>query len=402
MTRAYFLVFHIFVYLGAVNRTLLTSAMPSVHLFFPENDLALATDVANYTPPEAAVRLRRAGDVLPLWYASPGDCFCCSGVNDRWLSSMQERFRIDVDVFPYDFSGKFMPAPWGWSKASRGYFRQLGFPEVLLPGDTSLEAIRNLSHRRTASGLIEKLSERISFPIASPAVELRTQEDIEGFVALVGDAVFKAPWSSSGRGLVRVDHPTLARYIRQLCGTVRRQGSVMAERYHAVKLCDFAMLFNMAGDECSAAGFSLFSTTGMGVYTGNMLMPDGSILNRLGEHYSRENLLILQDAIGGVLRDVIGEAYSGPLGVDMMLVEEDGDVMPVIAELNLRMTMGHVARRFCDRYVAGGASGIYSVLPANSAHTSSSEFSTFNGRLVSGTIDLVPPNPHFIFRAEVK
>lgn len=377
--------------------------MPSVHLFFPENDLALAADVANYTAPEAAVRLRRAGDVLPLWYAAPGDCFCCGGVNDRWLASMQECFDIDVDVFPYDFSGRFMPAPWGWSKASREYFRMLGFSPNLLPDDAAIAGIRNLSHRRTAAELTHRLAVALDFAIGSPAEELHSQNEIETFVRSAGQAMFKSPWSSSGRGLVRVDGDSLARHIRQVCGIVRRQGSVMAERFYQRKLCDCAMLFEIAGGECRPAGMSLFTTNASGAYTGNMLMSDSDILSRLATFYDRDKLLKINEVMRQKLCEIIGEAYAGPLGVDMMLVEADGDdVLPVVVELNLRMTMGHVARRFHDRYVAECACGVYTVLPAASAPAAASEAVTFNGRLTSGTLDLVPPNQHFVFRAEVK
>ena len=47
--------------------------MAVLHLFNPENDLALAADMACYTPPPAAVRLRSRGALLPLWFASEGD-----------------------------------------------------------------------------------------------------------------------------------------------------------------------------------------------------------------------------------------------------------------------------------------------------------------------------------------
>ena len=44
--------------------------MAKLHIFNPENDLALAANVARYTPPPAAVSLRLSGALLPLWWAA--------------------------------------------------------------------------------------------------------------------------------------------------------------------------------------------------------------------------------------------------------------------------------------------------------------------------------------------
>ena len=100
--------------------------MRKAHLFFPENDLALARDLARYTAPPAAVRLRKAGAALPLWYGANGDCFVAQGVDASWLDSVKGRFGMDIDVFDYR-PERYSPVPWGWSKASRTYFESLGF-----------------------------------------------------------------------------------------------------------------------------------------------------------------------------------------------------------------------------------------------------------------------------------
>lgn len=70
-----------------------------LHLFYPENDLALASGKAGYTPPPKVMDLRRAGAVLPLWYGDPGDKVCTTGVSAAWFDSMAERFDLRTDVF---------------------------------------------------------------------------------------------------------------------------------------------------------------------------------------------------------------------------------------------------------------------------------------------------------------
>ena len=122
--------------------------MRKAHLFFPENDLALARDLARYTAPPAAVRLRKAGAALPLWYGADGDCFVAQGVDALWLDSVKGRFGMDIDVFDYR-PERYSPVPWGWSKASRTYFESLGFGRQALPDDSRLAALRNRASYRS-------------------------------------------------------------------------------------------------------------------------------------------------------------------------------------------------------------------------------------------------------------
>ena len=73
--------------------------MPGLHLFFPENDLALAQDNASYTAPPAAVKLRRAGATLPLWYGDAGDYVIADGVNARWYNDVAGRFGLATKLY---------------------------------------------------------------------------------------------------------------------------------------------------------------------------------------------------------------------------------------------------------------------------------------------------------------
>ena len=100
---------------------------PRVHLFYPENDLALARDIARYTAPPAAVKLRRAGLTLPLFYGNPDDSFIAQGVNSQWFRKINDAFSPGISIWR-DQTGGVQHAPWGWSKASRQYFLDLGFP----------------------------------------------------------------------------------------------------------------------------------------------------------------------------------------------------------------------------------------------------------------------------------
>ena len=45
----------------------------ALHLFVPENDLALASGLARYTPVPVGWHMHLSGEALPMWYADRGD-----------------------------------------------------------------------------------------------------------------------------------------------------------------------------------------------------------------------------------------------------------------------------------------------------------------------------------------
>lgn len=47
--------------------------MDILYVFNPENDLALASGLVNYTAPKNARKIRNDLQMLPLWIASEGD-----------------------------------------------------------------------------------------------------------------------------------------------------------------------------------------------------------------------------------------------------------------------------------------------------------------------------------------
>ena len=372
--------------------------MAELHLYFPENDLALAAGVASYTPPPAALQLHRAGEALPLWYARPADRFICSGINARWLATMCHTFAIaDVDVYDHR-DPDLTPAPWGWSAASRRAFVDAGYPAGQLPDDAELTRFRELSHRRTAMLLARELRERLPFSTAAPAEEATTPAQVEEYMrrAGTGAVIAKAPWSSSGRGLVRGRNMPREAFLQQAAGIIRRQGSVMLEREWD-KTADFALLLDIAADgTATRRGFSLFETNARGGYTANVLAPQPDIEARIGRFCDLAQLHEACDLIATLLPPLVA-GYSGPLGIDM-LATADGTIDAAV-EINLRRTMGFVALDFA-RFLAPGATGTLAVLPRPEAAAAAATVE--NHLLAAGQLDLTPANPHFAFRATIE
>lgn len=365
------------------------------HLFFPENDIALGRNIANYTAPRAAVGLRMSGQLLPLWFMEPDDVVVAQEVDAAWLDEQRRRFGLTARIFDGCTAG-FKPAPWGWSLASRRWFERLGFDSSTMPDDRRIEEIRLLSHRRTALKIAARLqAEGLS---ATPVGrECATPDEVEAFAESAGEVVVKLPWSSTGRGVVMFGADEFDSYRKQIAGMIANQGSVCCEpRLKCVQ--DLAMLFTIAGGRVRYEGLSVFRSAASGSYEGNILAPQSELEQMCAQMLGYDSPVKAQKALPTILEDIIGKAYEGPLGVDMMIYENsDGTrALDACIELNLRNTMGHVALQFFRRYCHDSFRGMFRVALGRPDDRPV----IADGRLQGGTLCLNPPGYPFSFVAE--
>lgn len=322
----------------------------TLRIFNPDHDLALASNLANFTSPHAGRQLRHDLDWLPaLWTDSDSIVL----VEDKERAGRAVRRR---NVANYSFAtARQLPTldidsiePWGWNAALCAQLKRMGVDKRLLPSADELNTIRELSHRRTAARLLRQLS---TDGTIGEAKECKSREDIVSMLETHQELVIKAPWSSSGRGLrfLSAAKDDLARHEGWIRNTLARQGSVMAEpRYHNVK--DLGMEFTSDGlGNIRYEGLSLFHTSN-GAYTGNILATEQAKMQCLTSRFiSEELLLTVRDNICSTLGPMLKNKYQGPLGIDMMVVRCDSqDGRPLFmlhpcVEINLRRTMGHVA-----------------------------------------------------------
>ncbi|MBD5233066.1 MAG: hypothetical protein HDS65_02680 [Bacteroidales bacterium] len=371
-----------------------------LHFFFPENDLALASWKSRYTAPDNAVRLRKSGETLPIWFADVHDCFLSTGVNADWYRKITALF--GEIPFPYDHNpADTVPAPWGWSLASRQAFIDAGFPQSALPDDAYLDYVRQLSHRRTAADVAKKLAASLPFSVAPAAVERTAFSAVKDFVlAHPQGVILKLPWSSSGRGLVAVDAAGVDKQQSMIEGMIGRQGSIMAEpRY--TKKADFALLYTIKEGKCTFDGYSLFNTERIGSYSGNVLASPETLHDEIAALLPEGQLDAVRNALIPILESVAPN-YSGPLGVDMMSVEGDEFSFVPVVEINFRMTMGHVCHRFYNRFVEPGSRGNFYIRPASSDLPAGFvDVDVQNQRIKSGKLDMAQPGSYFSFVVEI-
>lgn len=324
-----------------------------LHVFNPEHDIALASNLANFTAPHAGRQLRGDLGFLPALWAGEEDVVMVDHVESAekgYRKVVQRLHRLGCgDLLRRDVS--FVPArqgvsthqiagvqPWGWNLALRASLKRMGIPESVMPATEQIERIRQLSHRRTAARLLPFLQ---TAGTVGEAFECIQAEEVEALLAKYGQVVMKAPWSSSGRGLrflstERTPFQMQAGWFRHL---VSMQGSVMVEPLYD-KVKDFGMEFCVDDAGIHYLGLSLFHTKN-GAYVGNILTTEYKKREMISRYLSMDLLDSVQQRI--VQHLDLGD-YRGPFGIDMMVVNSNNQrFLHPCVEINLRRTMGHVA-----------------------------------------------------------
>ena len=297
-----------------------------IHIFNPENDLALADGHPGYTAPASARQMRSDLSWFPKWWAQDED--------EVWdgLSSLS--------LHPGDEI-----CPWGWSPALKHQLQQAGVEEAFLPSDEELSCLRSLSHRGTAVQALDLMRGRglLGEALCGHSVLCHTVDEVMAQVNRWPKALLKAPWSGSGKGLRQSTAPDLENWS---VNTLRQQGSVVVEEW-LDKACDFALEFWLDGKGgVEYRGLSLFFTNDNGMYMGNWLAPEVQKFQWLMQYVSPQLLMDIRqwwtdNLVQLATSDTSAYRYRGPVGIDMMLCRTGG-ICPCI-EINWRMTMGMVA-----------------------------------------------------------
>ena len=298
--------------------------------------MALASDSIHYTPPPAARNVAQRGEIFPLWLADTSDYVVLGEDGRRWREKMIHHGYAMAK--PWDGQPVDGCVPWGWSKAVRTVFLNLGVAPSVLPDDAYLNKIRMLSHRRLTVEAQKKLG------YCDVPVEAFSLEECDNALDRWSRVIGKYPWSSTGRGLFSGTPEHRESYRRRCAGALNHQGSVMIEPAYDVVL-DFAMLFY--GSEQGSIdfrGLSLFKTNNR-AYIENVLLDDASIVKELLKYIASADIENVKHILLLFLNEKLGGFYKGWMGVDMLVYRDSAGsygLNPCV-EINLRHTMGAVA-----------------------------------------------------------
>ncbi len=413
-----------------------------MYLFNPENDLALANFSLNYTPPASAIRMAEELAVLPIWYAgadaaSAGkdglvggmstaidtkavawDTVMAAGsadtsessdtkviaageLNRSFLETVKKVLPVqaslvsfsDIASYPY-----LKIVPWGWNPALKRKLISSGVSEDALPSAKELIRLRSYSNRLHAVEILRELQTEEEIFCGESRFFTDTEELYAWLQSISGNKVLKMPLSGSGKGLIWILGEITDKQRDWCRRVVREQGGVVAEPV-LTKIQDFAMEFYLHEGTVRFAGYSMFSAAASGAYTGNELLSDTRIEEKLTNFISVELLRRLRNSL---IEKLSGRfpLYTGYAGVDMMVCETlGGYCLQPCVEINMRMNMGIVARIFHNRYMYPDAEGKFVVdyfkkpegaLLFHEKMQRESPLKVENGKILSGYLSLTP------------
>lgn len=320
----------------------------TLFVFNPEHDLALGVGKGPYTPPSEILRIRHDLTLLPAIYAGNSDFILIpADIEDEALPSFphfNEVKRKNISLLrPADVSAHIDEIrevyPWGWDHAIVRELEDAGIPRKVMPRPEFIEKVRSLSHRRTTIPFRNMLYRLLDKPEINPAHEIFLENEIEPFLSCHPVSFFKAPWSSSGRGIVVSDHISGKGLTEWAHGIIRRQGSIIAEPAWD-KTLDFATEWLIKDHKAYFMGLSVFFASSRGKYHGNIRASQKELASLIREKAPEFNEDIIE-AQKKALEVMIAPFYFGPLGIDMLA--DSRGLINACVEINLRMTMGYVS-----------------------------------------------------------
>ena len=390
--------------------------MQDLYLFNPDNEISIANGTNGYTP-KANISIM-ADDLafLSAYLAGKGDYVLVTKMPDfDFMKSREEVFGLDCKPVIWEKAQLLSfneIKPWGWSPRVHNLLKELKsrcneqFRESVM--STWSDKRRDLYSRRMAATCLAEMVRAI--PCIGEDIIPRECNTLAGIRSLSEkeDVVVKAPWSSSGKGILFIPKGQMTcKEEEVLSGILRKQGYVMVEK-RLNRVLDFAMEFCAGRQGVEFIGWSVFSTGLNGEYRGNYLGAQAYIEQLLGSKLGEEKLQSLKqelpDMIAGILPD-----YRGYLGRDMRIYADSAGkyrVQPCL-EINLRYNMGIVAlmlsRRYLDEHAEGEFTGRYYAKAGEAwqehRHLQQLYPAVYkNNRIKSGYLNLTPVNEatHFV------
>ena len=290
-----------------------------IYIFNPEHDLCIANGDENFVPPRSAMGFAKENIDLTKSLKRPN----------------KQRRQI---------------IPWGWNHSLKKRLINEGVDPATLPSEEELQFLRTHSRREFALDVHSRLSYGTSQVIGPDYRIVATNvSEIESFISSNGSAVLKSPLSGSGKG-IRFVREKLSESDEGWCRrTLDKLGSVVVERrFEIIKEC--AMLFECHHEGIDFIGYSLFESRN-GAYSRNILASNEDIEDIIAGYISRDTLITIREDLTAILADTLVGHYEGFLGVDQIICQPGSPAFIPVSEINLRMTMGLIARNQYDNHI---------------------------------------------------
>lgn len=390
----------------------------NIHYFNPGHETAVNNASPYYTPPANIAAMQEELSFLPAWYADREDKVLVDSKDEVYYSYLTEKFSTLAQPVSQNELKLYRDANvslWGVSPQAIRHFEELNKElEISLDIPEWSEEYKYLNSRLAARDCLSELID--SIPLLSQAVIPQFYTNLDDINRAVNASAYqllaKAPYSSSGRGLLWLPTTGLTRTENQILhGILKKQGSISIERV-LDKQMDFAMEFVADGKgNIAFAGYSLFYTNAKGGYEANYIGSQESIIEQLSEKISLDFLNSVKDKLINILSKKLTTLYNGCIGVDMLIYLEDNEYkLHPCVEINMRYNMGFLTCRLYENYIATQSCGKFYIdfnpkaeemynnhLLMEEKHPIRIE----NGKITSGYLSLCPINRSNRYRAYV-
>ncbi|MDR0981812.1 MAG: hypothetical protein LBM07_01035 [Culturomica sp.] len=370
-----------------------------IFYFNPDNEMAIANGSSHYMPPANIRKMAEDLAFLPAYFTGDGDGVIVT--NDfpaEFAEKQRELFGISPELCTFNKlppNSDYRLEAWGVSPRLDSLFGQSLWKEEF----------RDLVSRKTAKTCLERLVE--IFPELETKIIPDIVYSIEELECILikseQGVVVKSPWSSSGKGQLRLTNSYISSKEQEwLQGVLNKQGYFMVEPL-LDKILDFAMQFRCESRSVvSYKGYSSYITDSSGKYKGNYVCSQAAFENKITAYISAGFLEEIRHALVDILSELF-TSYKGYLGVDMMIYRDlQGKyrLQPCV-EINVRYNMGLLSSAIYNRLVAPTSSGFFSIdfhsqrgeaLKIHNNKLNAHPLEMKNGRIVSGYTNLTPVN----------
>ena len=393
--------------------------MRNVFLFNPTCEMAIANNTASYMPP---VYLRRFElDIAPLMgFAGTTHDYLISGnqkvVSDFYDSRREIGFDLPMvqgleNVKLWNMGEIDLLAPWGWSRAAHRILAPLkqfcGDVFITSPVSQWKSGNRDFYSRRTSVLFLQKYREKaialdyVSIPY-TPVIMNSFEQIQEWTVTNKPPFVFKAPWSSSGRGLYPVfSKKFVKRSEVWVKSRLKQQNELIVEPW-LNKAQDFSFQFYIRSNgEIDFLGVNYFEAGVEGNFKGEYIgfpqtIEHENILKSLPDNWVSEVEKLLLETMR---EQRFVKYYCGPVGIDGIIFRDEANnikVHPCI-EINFRYNMGLLNLEIRKK-IHADAVGVWRIKQFKSGewhefvkqNNNKFPLSLANGKVISGFLPLVP------------
>lgn len=346
--------------------------MKKNHLYFfnPGHEGAILNASPYYMAPSNVVRMQQELAYLPAWYANNNDFVLLQEMLPvDFIENFSDNLLLPKGITSDDLisiNDSLSVHLWGISPQAIHYFQNLNNKYNL---DLQLPvwkgSLKEFSNRLSAKNCLIQLLEAI--PSISNDIVPSFYSDLETIEKKVLEIDYqilaKAPYSSSGRGLLWLPKDGLTRTERQILhGILKKQGQISLEKALDKKL-DFAMEFYLnESNDIDFLGYSLFETTPKGVYLGNHINSQNEIINIISQYLDKNLLVVVEKSLKEILPEMFSDNYSGCIGVDMLVYEENGEYrLHPCVEINVRDNMGLLAIKLYEKHIHPNSKGYFRI-----------------------------------------